>query len=68
MSDMAFEPSGIMDEQIFGLPVDRKILFSNHKNVYKKRVEKRQRKLIVKLPFLKPFLKQGEHFLYLFQV
>ena len=63
MSDMAFGPSGIMDEQIFGLPVDRKILFSNHKNVYKKRVEKRQRKLIIKLPFLKPFLKQGEQIL-----
>ena len=63
MSDMAFGPSGIMDEQIFGLPVDRKILFSNHKNIYKKRVEKRQRKLIIKLPFLKPFLKRNEQIL-----
>jgi hypothetical protein len=63
MSDTAFEPVGIMGQQIFGLPVDRKTLFSNHKKVYKKRIEKRQRKLIVKLPFLKPFLKKGEQIL-----
>jgi hypothetical protein len=52
-----------MGQQIFGLPVDRKTLFSNHKKVYKKRIEKRQRKLIIKLPFLKPFLKRGEQIL-----
>jgi hypothetical protein len=63
MSDTAFEPAGIMGQQIFGLPVDRKTLFSNHKKVYKKRIEKRQRKLIIKLPFLKPFLKRGEQIL-----
>ena len=63
MSEPAFEPEGIMGQQIFGLPVDRETLFSNHKKVYKKRVEKRQRKLIVKLPFLKPFLKKGEKIL-----
>jgi hypothetical protein len=63
MSDTAFEPTGIMGQQIFGLPVDRKTLFSNHKKVYKKRIEKRQRKLIVKLPFLKLFLKRGEQIL-----
>jgi hypothetical protein len=49
-----------MGQQIFGLPVDRETLFSNHKKIYKNRVEKRQRKLIVKIPFLKPFLKKGE--------
>ena len=49
-----------MRAQIFGLPVDREILLSNHKNIYKKRIEKRQRKLIVKLSFLKPFLRRGE--------
>ena len=52
-----------MDSQIFGLPVDREILFSNRKNLYKKRIEKRQRKLIVKMSFLKPFLKKGERIL-----
>jgi hypothetical protein len=60
MSEAAFEPVGFMGSQIFGLPVDRETLFSNHKNVYKKRIEKRQRKLIVKISFLKPFLKKGE--------
>jgi hypothetical protein len=52
MAEKAFEPVGIMAPQIFGLPVDRESMFSNHKKVYKKRTEKRQRKLIIKLPFL----------------
>mgnify|MGYP001825917866 FL=1 len=63
MADKAFEPTGIMGSQIFGLPVDRETLFSNHKKIYKKRIENRQRKLIVKLSFLKPFLKTGEKIL-----
>jgi hypothetical protein len=33
---------------IFGIPVDRETIFSNHKGVYKNRIEKRQRQLIVK--------------------
>ena len=63
MAEKAFEPVGIMGPQIFGLPVDRETMFSNHKDVYRKRIEKRQRKLIIKLPFLKPFLKKGEKIL-----
>jgi hypothetical protein len=63
MAEAAFEPLGFMGAQIFGLPVDREALFSNHKSVYKKRIEKRQRKLIVKVSFLKPFLKKGEQIL-----
>ncbi len=63
MAEKAFEPVGVMAPKIFGLPVDREVLFSNHKKVYKKRTEKRQRKLIIKLPFLKPFLKKGEKIL-----
>jgi len=63
MAEKAFEPVGIMAPQIFGLPVDRESLFSNHKKVYKKRIERRQRKLIIKLPFLKPFLKKNEKIL-----
>ena len=63
MAEKAFEPTGMMGPQIFGLPIDRETLFSNYKKVYKKRIENRQRKLIVKLPFLKPFLKQGEKIL-----
>ena len=64
MADKAFEPTGLMGQQIFGLPVDRETLFSNHKKIYKKRIENRQRKLIVKLSFLKPFLKTGEKILF----
>ena len=63
MVDKAFEPTGIMGQQIFGLPVDRETLFSNHKKIYKKRIENRQRNFIVKLSFLKPFLKTGEKIL-----
>jgi hypothetical protein len=54
---------GIIREKVFGLPVDRKVLFTNHKNVYKKKIEKRQRKLIIKLPFLRFFLKENEDIL-----
>jgi hypothetical protein len=63
MAEKAFEPVGLMGPRIFGLPVDRDTLFSNHKKIYKKRIEKRQRKLIVKLSFLKPFLRTGEKIL-----
>jgi hypothetical protein len=54
---------GVMQQKIFGLPVDRDIIFSNHKDIYKKRVEKRQRDFIIRLPFLKPFLKSDEKIL-----
>ncbi len=45
---------------IFGVPVDRDKIFTNHKGIYQKRVEKRQRKLIVKSTFIKFFLHHGE--------
>ena len=54
---------GITQPKIFGLPIDREFLFSNHKNIYKKSIEKRQRKLFLKLPFLKNFLQPGEKIL-----
>ena len=63
MAEAIFDSVSFMEPRIFGLPVDRETLFSNHKNVYKKRIEKRQRKLIVKTSFLKPFLKKGEQIL-----
>jgi len=63
MAETGFQPSGLMGPQIFGLPVDRDILFSNHKNVYKKRIEKRQRKLVVKIVPIKPFLRKNEQIL-----
>lgn len=45
---------------IFGIPVDRDTIFANYKGVYKNRVEKRQRKLIVKTTFIKSFLHDNE--------
>ena len=63
MAEAVFDPVGTLGPQIFGLPVDREILFSNYKGNYKKRIEKRQRKLIVKLSFIKPFLQKREQVL-----
>ena len=37
---------------IFGVPVDRETIFTNQKGMYKSRIEKRQRKLIVKTTHL----------------
>jgi hypothetical protein len=44
----------------YDLPVNREIIFSSHKNIYKKRIERRQRDLLKMIFFLKPFLGQGE--------
>ena len=63
MAEVGFQPAGFMSPHIFGLAVDRNILFSNHKEVYKKRTEKRQRKLFVKIGSLKPFLRRNESIL-----
>jgi hypothetical protein len=63
MSEAGFQPAGFMSPHIFGLPVDRNILFSNSKDIYKKRIEKRQRKLFVKIGSLKPFLRRNESIL-----
>jgi hypothetical protein len=38
MAEAAFDPVSLLGSQIFGLPVDREILFSNYKGIYKKRV------------------------------
>ena len=45
---------------IFGVPVDRDTIFKNAKGVYKEKIEKRQRKLIAKVSFIKFFLHHGE--------
>lgn len=42
------------------LPYNREIIFSNHKNIYKKGIEKRQKKLLKKCAFIKPFLMEDE--------
>ncbi|MBN1391502.1 MAG: hypothetical protein JW947_01715 [Sedimentisphaerales bacterium] len=51
-------------EELSGLPVDTGVLFSDHRGRYKKRIERRQRKMIEKLGFLPPFLEHGEKILY----
>lgn len=51
---------GVIQQKIFGLPVDRQVLFSNHKKAYRKSIEKRQRNLIIKVTFLKPFVRGTE--------
>lgn len=45
---------------IFGVPVDRETIFSDHKGRYKSKIEKRQRRLIVKTTFIKFFLHSDE--------
>lgn len=45
---------------IFGLPVDRDTIFLNERNIYKSKIEKRQRHLIAKITFIKFFLNHGE--------
>jgi hypothetical protein len=40
--------------------VARDIIFSNYRGIYKKRVEKRQRSLLVKIPFVNSFLEKDE--------
>ena len=51
-------------EELYGLAVDTTALFSDHKGNYKQRIEAHQRKLLVKLGFLAPFLKPGERILH----
>lgn len=48
---------------IFGVPVERETIFADHQGNYKNRVEKRQRRLIVKTTFVKFFLHQDERLL-----
>jgi len=54
---------GSGDQKLFDLPVDRNILFSDHNGKFKRGLEKRQTKLVEKLAFLKPFLKDDEKIL-----
>ena len=45
------------------LPLDSEAMFSNHKGVYRKRIEKRQTKLLKKIPSIGKFLKDDERIL-----
>ena len=48
------------EQNVSVLPIDHEIMFSNNKNVYKKRIEKRQNKLLKKITFIKNFLDEDE--------
>lgn len=52
-----------MKSYVFNLPVNKEVMFADHKGAYRKKIEKQQRDLIVKLPFLKPFLEPDEDIL-----
>ena len=62
-SDLANQAVSLHQEDALGLPLDREVMFSNHKSVYKKGIEKRQTKLLKKIAFLKRFLKEDERIL-----
>ena len=53
----------VVEQNVLGLPVNRDIIFSNHKGIYKKGIEKCQTKLFQKISFIKPFLKEDEKIL-----
>lgn len=64
MTEISKNQKGI-EQNVLGLPVDRNIIFSNHKGAYKQGVEKRQTKLFQKISFLNHFLKEDERILLL---
>ncbi|MFA5028515.1 MAG: hypothetical protein WC713_11630 [Candidatus Methylomirabilota bacterium] len=51
---------GQEDNSLLELPIDKEIIFSDHKGNYSKKVEKRETKLLKKVVFIKPFLKKDE--------
>ena len=64
-SDSANYTTILHQEDSLNLPLDREILFSNHKGIYKKRIEKRQTRLLKNVAFLNNFLKEDEKMLLL---
>jgi hypothetical protein len=52
-------------EELYGLSVDTSVLFSDHKGIYRRGIEKHQRKLLAKLSFLATFLEPGERILHI---
>ncbi len=65
MNEIAQEQAGNISEveTLMDLPIDKSFLFSNHKGIYKKGVEKKQTRLFKKIGFIKPFLKNDEKIL-----
>lgn len=60
---MGRQPKDKQDQIPFDLPVNRETIFSNHKNVYKKRIQRRQISLMINLPFINHFLSDDEEIL-----
>lgn len=47
-------------QHLYGLAIEPDILFSDHKNIFKKGIERRQSKLAQKVTYLKRFLEEDE--------
>ncbi len=57
--------TSVIQPEIFEFPVNKKICFSNHKNVYEGKIKKRQLKVLTNFsPFLKQLLEPDEEILY----
>ena len=60
MQEMQNTMSSSSRQDMFNLPVNTDVMFTNHMNIYKPAIEKRQRKLLQKISFIKPFLHDNE--------
>lgn len=60
MREAGNQSNDLSKQTLIDLPVDREGIFANDKGTYVSGIEKRQRKLLDKISFLKPFLKEGE--------
>lgn len=58
--ELSDREAGSIDDKGISLLLDRECMFFNHKNVYSKTMEKRQRKLLKKITEVKHFLMEGE--------
>ena len=53
----------MLNSSVFGLAVDRNVIFTDHKGQYKEKIEKQQRRFIVKISFIRTFLEPDEKIL-----
>ena len=52
--------AGAFQHKVFGMSVDKDIMFSNHRGRQRSGIAKRQRKLVTKVSFLRSFLEPDE--------
>ena len=45
----------MLNSSVFGLAVDRNVIFTDHKGQYKEKIEKQQRRFIVKISLMLQF-------------